>query len=129
MVSFTRVCRIAGDRLSLSVVLSAAGLLALDTLNVFPRPTVLRAGFVLAGAIVALVLFVASRDTSSGGGPVRRLSPALATKARRCPFGSGGRRCRPSGLAVGRVSLVLLPIGLFVVALQLRNRPRPCRRY
>ncbi|PAU85616.1 hypothetical protein CK500_02625 [Halorubrum salipaludis] len=86
----------------------------------------LRAGFSLVGAVVALALFVASRETASDGeralDPGRRLSPALVTKA--VVALSCGAVVAAARLNSRLVPLaVLLPIGLFAVALQIRGDP------
>ena len=125
MVSLTRVRRSPAVPIAVCL-LSAVGLLALDTLEVFGRPTVLRAGFALIGALVALVLFVASRDASDDGAQPfdrsRRLPPALVTKAvvalsAGAVIAAARTNTRLAPLAV------LLPVGLLLVAYQIRNEP------
>jgi len=101
-------------------LLAVAGLVAAAVLGLVPRPTLLRAAFTLFGAVVALALYVASRE----GPPSlsRRLSPDIATKA---------VVALAAGAVVATAMLdtrllpfaVVLPVGFALVALQLRADP------
>lgn len=101
-------------------VATAVGLVTLDALRILPRPTVIRAGFTTVGAVVALVLFAVSRGERTDD--ARRLSPPLATKV--VLVGAG-----VAVVAAARLNsrllpfLVVLPLGLFVVASQIRGEP------
>lgn len=101
-------------------LLTAVGLAALDVLGLLARPTLLRAGFTVVGAVLALVLFFASR----GGAPDvdGHIPPNLTTKAVLALAGGAvvatsmlGSRLLPFAVA--------LPFGLVVVALQIRGDP------
>ena len=101
-------------------VLSAAGLLLLGLLDVLPRPTVIRAGFTVVGALVALVLFVASRGDDPDR--TRDLSPGIATKV--VVALSAVAVVAAAGLNSRLVPLaVVLPLGLLLVAYQIRGDP------
>ena len=101
-------------------LLSALGLVVADALALLPRPTLLRAGFTLVGAVVALIVVLAAR----GDRPAidRRVAPDVATKAVVALAAGGvvatamlGTRLLPFA--------VVLPLGLSLVALQLRAEP------
>ena len=101
-------------------VATAVGLVTLDALRVLPRPTVIRAGFTTVGAVVALVLFAVSRGERPDD--ARRLSPPLATKV--VIVGAA-----VAVVAAARLNsrvlpfLIVLPLGLLVVASQIRGEP------
>jgi hypothetical protein len=101
-------------------VATAVGLVTLDALRILPRPTVIRAGFTTVGAVVALVLFAVSRGERPDD--ARRLSPPLATKV--VIVGAA-----VAVVAAARLNsrvlpfLIVLPLGLLVVASQIRGEP------
>jgi len=120
MISRTSLRRV--DWLALAVpVLAAVGLAALDAFAVFPRPTLVRAGFALLAAVVAASLFLASRRADDGAvaGLAATLSDPAATKVVLALCG---------GAVVAAAELdsrllpfaVVLPLGYLVVGLQLR---------
>jgi len=101
-------------------VAAVIGLVTLDSLRVLPRPTVIRAGFTAIGAVVALVLFGLSHGESRNGS--RRLSPSLATKI--VLIGAAGAVIAAAELNSRLLPLlIVLPVGLFVVASQIRGDP------
>lgn len=101
-------------------LLAAGGLLAADLLNLLPRPTLLRAGFTLVGAIVALVLYLASQGDSPKR--PRRVSPAHLTKIV-ITLGAGAVIAAAATGSRLLALAVLLPAGLAAVAVQLRGTP------
>ena len=119
MVTFTRERRMQAIPLAVCLLLGA-GLLAADILALLPQPTLLRAGFTLVGAAVALLLFVLSRGERAAVS--RRVQPSLVTKAVLLLAGGG---VVATALVDSRVLpfAVVLPLGLGVVALQLRAEP------
>ncbi|WP_254279914.1 hypothetical protein [Haloarcula marina] len=119
MVSLSRVARPASVPLAVCL-LAAVGLAALDFLAVLERPTLLRAGFTLVGAVVALVLFYASR----GERPVsaRRLPPGATTKVVLVAAAAAVVASAELGARVLPLA-VLLPVGFLLVALQIRGEP------
>ncbi|TQQ82508.1 hypothetical protein EWF95_04735 [Halonotius roseus] len=87
-----------------------------------PRPTVIRAGFTGIGASVALALFVASEGDSETVADTSQLSPSLATKV--VLVAAAGAVIAAAELNSRLVPLaVLVPLGLFAVAFQLRTEP------
>ncbi|WP_225307756.1 hypothetical protein [Haloarcula sp. CBA1129] len=101
-------------------LLAATGLLAVDILGLLPRPTLLRAGFTLVGAIVAFVVFVASQ----GERPEleRRVPPDHTAKVVVALAAVAVVAAAMSGSRLLPFALVL-PVGLAAVALQLRGEP------
>ena len=103
-------------------VTTVAGLLILDTLRILPRPTVLRAGFAGIGAVLALILFAVSQ----GDPPDRSkpLPPSLATKV--VFIGAAGAVIAAAQLDSRLLPFgIVLPLGLAVVAYQIRGDPSP----
>jgi hypothetical protein len=99
---------------------AALGLFAADVFGLLARPTLLRAGFTLVGALVALVVFVASRGERPDIS--RRLPPALVTKVVLVLAGAGVIATARLGSRI-LVFAVVLPLGLALVVLQLRAEP------
>jgi len=119
VVSLSKLRRSLYPPVAVAVV-AAVGLVSVGVLGLVPRPTLLRAGFTVFGALVALGLFAASRDGStSRASPV---PPGHATKAvvalSACAVlvtAALGSRLLPFAL--------VLPLGFALVALQLRGDP------
>ncbi|WP_209309420.1 hypothetical protein [Haloarcula amylovorans] len=103
-------------------LLAAVGLLVLDTLTVLERPTLLRAGFTLVGAAVALVLFYASRGDITAPTGSRQLPPGVATKAVVALSAGAVVAAAETGSRLLPFAVVL-PVGFLLVALQLRSEP------
>ncbi|WP_324664324.1 hypothetical protein [Haloarcula sediminis] len=102
------------------VLLAVAGLVTAVALGLAPRPTLLRAGFTVLGALVALGVFAASRGGQST--PARPVPPGNATKlvvalsaAAVLLTAALGSRLLPFA--------VVLPAGFALVAVQLRRDP------
>ena len=119
MVSLTRDDRLLAVPVAVCL-LAALGLAVAATLELLPAPTLLRAGFTVVGAVVALLLFVASRGEHVAAD--RRLSPGNATRIV-CLLAGGG--VLATALLGSRVLVfaVVLPLGVGLVALQLRAEP------
>jgi hypothetical protein len=101
-------------------VASVIGLLSLAVTETLPRPTVVRAGFTVVGAVVALFLFgVSQGDTSHDPRPI---PPGIATKVvLAC---AGGAVIAAAQLNSRLVPFgVVLPLGLLVVTYQIRSGP------
>lgn len=119
MVSLDRLRRPVAVPLVVCL-LSGLGLLTVGALELLPRPTLLRAGFTVIGAVVALAVFVAS----SGDRPAvqRRLPPDIATHvvilwAASAVIVTAFLETRVLPFAL------ILPVGLLLVAAQLRAEP------
>lgn len=103
-------------------VTAAVGLLTLDTLRILPRPTVLRAGYASIGAVVALILFGVSQGEHPNNS--KRLPPSLATKV--IFIGAAGAVIAAAQLNSRLLPFgIVLPLGLTVVAYQIRGDPSP----
>jgi len=119
MVSLSKLRR--GVYLPVAVTLLAAlGLVTAAFLGVVPQPTLLRAGFTVFGALVALCVFLASRD----GPPsrTRRVPPGNAAKAVLALSAGGVLVTAALGTRLLPFALVL-PAGFLLVAVQLRGDP------
>ncbi|MFC7068744.1 hypothetical protein [Halobaculum lipolyticum] len=101
-------------------LLLAVGLSAAALLDLLPRPTLVRAGFTLVGAVVAALLFAGS--TGERRDVARRLPPSLVTKAVLVVAGCGVVATALLGSRVV-VFAVVLTLGVGLVALQLRADP------
>ena len=119
MVSLTALRR--GIHLPVAVcLLTAVGLATADVLGLVPRPTLLRAGFTVFAAVIALGLFAASR----GGPPSvpRRASSTVVTKAVVALAAVGVVATAVLGTRLLPFALVLPP-AFALVAVQLRRDP------
>ncbi|MBX0322123.1 hypothetical protein EGH21_03655 [Halomicroarcula sp. F13] len=101
-------------------LLAAAGLSSLYALDLLGRPTLLRAGFTLVGAVVALALFFASR-----GGFPDASSHVPASVVTKVVLALAGGAVVATALLGSRLLpfAVVLPLGLLLVALQIRAEP------
>ncbi|GGO00986.1 hypothetical protein [Haloarcula pellucida] len=101
-------------------LLTAVGLSAVSLLGLLARPTLLRAGFTLVGAVVALVLFVASRGEfpdADGRVPASVVTKVVLALA-------GGAVVATSLLGSRLLPFaVVLPLGIALAALQIRADP------
>ena len=116
------------DWLALAVpVLAAVGLAALDALAVFPRPTLVRAGFALLAAVVAAALFLASRGRSD-----RAATDRVAADLKTALSGPAATKvvlalCAGAVVAAAELNsrvlpfAVALPLGYLLVGFQLRS--------
>ncbi|WP_277541521.1 hypothetical protein [Haloarcula laminariae] len=119
MVSLERLRRPAAVPVAVCL-LAATGLVAADLLDLLPRPTLLRAGFTLVGAVVALLVFFASRGDRPDIEP--RLPPGHTTRAIVALAAGAVVVTALSGSRLLAFAAVL-PLGLGAVALQLRGEP------
>lgn len=99
---------------------SVLGLLGVAVLDLLPRPTLLRAGFTVIGALVALAVFAAS----TGDRPAidRRVPPDIAAHVVVLLAASAVIATALSGSRVLPFAVVL-PVCLLLVAAQLRAEP------
>lgn len=101
-------------------LLAAAGLLTVGVLELVARPTLLRAGFTVLGALVALVLFVGSREGPPSD--TRAVPPGNAAKAVVALSAAAVLVTAALGSRLLPFAIVL-PLGFVLVALQLRDDP------
>jgi|GEM_PF-2060515 hypothetical protein len=101
-------------------LLSAVGLLVADVLGLVAQPTLLRASFTLLAALLALGIFVASRDR--GLSSARHVPPGNATKL--VVALSAGAVLVTAALGSRLFPFaIVLPLGFALVAVQLRGDP------
>ena len=119
MVSLSRLRRSVSLPVAVAL-LAAVGLLAAAVLDLVPRPTLLRAGFTVFGAVLALGLFLASRGEWPADAPA--VPPGNAAKLVVALSAAGVLLTAALDSRLLPFAIVL-PLGFALVALQLRGDP------